>query len=197
MRPVTSRNTESASASSVVRMPLGQQPGDVPQQLGLLVEHLQHAVVRDRQHGASARGPAPSPSAAARRACPSRRTGRRLHQRDDALAPVDRVGDGDRQPTAQHEIQRVRRVALVEEHVAADQVVLGPAGGHDASAFGIGVGEEVGAGEGLFVSHDIGHGTTLRRCAQVRSSCGPSWWPVARANGSELRSSTRCSATFG
>jgi hypothetical protein len=91
-----------------------------------------------------------------------------LHQRHDALATVDRIREGDGESAAQHEIQRLGRIALVEEHVASDQMQFVAGRGDTFRASG-GIGEEVGAGEGLFVSHDIGHGTTLRRCAQRRA----------------------------
>ena len=57
VRPVTSRNTESASCLVHRPQALGEQAGDVPQQARLLVEHLQHRLVRNRQHadGSSAR----------------------------------------------------------------------------------------------------------------------------------------------
>jgi len=48
----------------------------------------------------------------------------RRHQPDHRLAVVDRVGDGDSDATAQHDVQRVRFVALAEQHVAANEVVL-------------------------------------------------------------------------
>ena len=51
-----------------------------------------------------------------------------LHQRDHALAAVELVGDRDRDPTLQDEVDRVRRIACVEQDVAAYEVAFGAAG---------------------------------------------------------------------
>ena len=85
--------------------------------------------------------------------------------RATTLSRVDRVGDGDRQAAAQHEIQGVG-ITLVEQDIAANQVMFDPSCGDGAESLRVGVREEVGTGEGLFVSHDVGHGTTLRRCVR-------------------------------
>ena len=82
---------------------------------------------------------------------------------------IDRVRDGDREATAQHEVQRRRLVAFVEQHVAADQVTLVAGGGHTREGFRGSAGKEVGAGEGFFVGHDGRHGTTLLGCGAPRN----------------------------
>ena len=60
--------------------------------------------------------------------------------------------------------ERLGRITLVEEHVATDQVQLMARRSDALQRVGRCVSEEVGAGKGVFVSHDFGHGTTLRRC---------------------------------
>ena len=51
VRPGTSRNTLSASASSVAAQAAGEQLDHPPQQAGFVVEHPPHGLVRHREHG--------------------------------------------------------------------------------------------------------------------------------------------------
>ena len=48
---------------------------------------------------------------------------------------------------AGHDVEGVGRIALVEQHVAADELALGARGGERVEGGGVGVGEEVGVGE--------------------------------------------------
>ena len=77
VRPVTSRNTESASASSIARSRWASSRVTFHSIVGCWLEHLHAPARRARPARATARAPAPSPSAAGRRAGRARRTGRR------------------------------------------------------------------------------------------------------------------------
>ena len=66
---------------------------------------------------------------------------------------VDRIRDRDGEPAAQHEVQRVGDVALVEQHVAADQVLLATGGCDGCQHLVRRIGEEFSLGKEVFVSH--------------------------------------------
>ena len=136
---------------------------------GMLVEHREHGLERDLEHGRRFERPRHRRTRAVVEHAHLAEQVVGLHQRDDALASVDRVGDRDRQPTAQHEVERVGRIALVEQDVAADQVPFVTRRRDVAKRVGVRIGEEVGAGEDLFVGHDVRHGTTLRQRGACRN----------------------------
>ena len=96
VRPVTSRNTESASASSVLRRRIGQQAHDVPQQVGPRFVERAERRVRDGDHVrrlerpgvGRARQPVEQGHVAEQVA--------RFHECDHRLTAVDRpIGHGD------------------------------------------------------------------------------------------------------
>ena len=122
MRPVTSRKTESASASSIARSRPASSRVTFHSSRGLLVEHLAAPARTARPStldGSSARAIAERGPSSSMPSSPNRSPG--SISADDALAPVDRVGDGDRDPAGRDDVERVGRIALVEQHVAADE----------------------------------------------------------------------------
>ena len=125
---------EHAVGERLVHRPqsLREQSGDAPQQIGLLAEQVEHGLERDRQHG---RRLERTRHRRARPLVEHRHLAEQiagLHQRHHGLAVVDRVGDRDGEPAADHDVERVGGVALAEQDVATDQVPLVPGAGDRA-----------------------------------------------------------------
>jgi molybdopterin-guanine dinucleotide biosynthesis protein A len=97
---------------------------------------------------------------------------------------VDRVGDRDRQPAAQDEVQRIGDVALMEQDVASDQVLLVTGGGDGAQYVEGGVGEEFGLGKKVFVSHAR---RTVLPSPGVSLATAEIVWTIVVAGGSGSR----------
>src|SRR5690606_34635 len=114
-----------------------------------------------------------------------------LHQRDDALPSVDRVGDGDGDAPVHHDVQRVGRIALGEEGVAAHEVPLGASLGQHVQRGVVGVGEEVGTREhvshaGVVLSHQRG-GYYRDLVSDVGGAAAKQVWTVVVAGGGGQR----------
>ena len=111
VRPVTSRNTESARASSVSRRRPASSAHDLPEQGGLLlVQRAQGGVGDgdDLDEGSRARASAERPQPVEQRHLAEQVA--RLHERHHRLAAVDRlVGDGDATATRRRTARRPRR----------------------------------------------------------------------------------------
>ena len=118
MRPVTSRNTESASACVGAAQPAGQQPHHAPQQLGLVLEGGPDRLVGNGQDLALLQGTGGRrPSFVEEQAHLTEQL-TLAHQGHDRLPTVHGlVGDGH--PAGLHDEQLVGLVSLVEQDVVA------------------------------------------------------------------------------
>ena len=167
--------------------PLRQQPRDVPQQPRLFVEHLSDRCVRDGEHAGRlersrhrrARSVVEHPELAEQVA--------RLHQRHDALAAVDRVGDGDGDPAPRHDVQRVGRVASLKRTSPRTSCAHGPAAASASSVAVVGVGEEIGGCQhvpegGVILGHD-GAGYYPASVTDVAVSSDETVWTVVVGGG--------------
>ena len=190
MRPVTSRNTESASASSMPRSRSASIRTTPHSSSGRSLEQgAGRARSRDGQHLRRLEGPAFGRAGQAVEHAHLAEQVAGLHQGDDALAAVDRlVGDGD--APAQHDEQRVGGSSpSLNRTSPRTRPARGGAARRARSARpGVDPREELGGREEVFVGHGAGEGTTLARRAW--RLCGRSWSPPAPGSGSGARSSS-------
>ena len=160
MRPVTSRNTESASASSIARSRRASRRVTFHSSRGSLSNISQHRPERDLDQHRSVRVPraiAERGPSSSRPSSPNRSPG------SISATTLSRrsIGfdDGDRNPAGRDEVERVGRVALVEQHVAADERPRQAGVGDHRQQWCGRVGEEGGASETLEV---LGHASMSR-----------------------------------
>jgi 2-C-methyl-D-erythritol 4-phosphate cytidylyltransferase len=104
---------------------------------------------------------------------------------------VDRVGNSDREPAAQYKVQRIGDVALMEQDIAADQVLFVTGGGNGAEDIEWGVGEEFGLREKIFVSHAR---RTVLPSPVVPLAAAEIVWTIVVAGGSGSR--TGCAKQY-
>ena len=164
VRPVTSRNTESARASSIPRSRSASMRTTPHRSSGRRSSSARAGAVTELQHLRRLQRPSLGrPGQAVQHAHLAEQVAV-LHERDHALAPVEGlVGDGH--PPAQHDVQRVRRVAFVEQHVASHEAAGAGMAGQLGELLGAHPLEELGGREHVFVGHGAGEGTTLARRA--------------------------------
>lgn len=186
LRSATGDVEEDRISERLVRLAkaAGQQTSDTPQQHRVGVEHCQHPVVRDVQDDRwlQSTGICGSCAAVEHAHLAEEITGR--HQTDHRLAIVDRVGDRNRNPARQQDVKRVRRIALTEQHVTADERLLGGLFEDGGYLFDTRVGEEFRLGENVDVSHVTLDGTTVM-CMPPHET--EKVWTVVVAAGSSQR----------
>lgn len=132
---------------------MGEQAGDSPQQPRITAEGIHHRFEWNGQDSRRFQRPGHCRSWPAIEHAHLAEQVAGFHQGDDGLAMIDRVGDGDRQAAAQDEMQRLGDVAFVEQHIAADQMLLVPGGSDRCQHLVRRIGEEFGLGKEVFVSH--------------------------------------------
>src|SRR4051794_645783 len=170
---------------------LGEEARDTPQQSRVAAERVHDRFERNRQYRRWLQRPShrrPRTSVEHRHLAEQIP---RLHQRDHCLAMVDGIGDGDGEPAAQDEVQRVGDVALVEQDVPSDQVLLVTGSGDGGEHIEWGLGEEFGLRKKIFVSHAR---RTVLPSPVVPLAAAEIVWTIVVAGGSGSR--TGCAKQY-